>query len=69
MSDLTVPPLPVVADLRRGAEECTREGMAGWGNAMSDAADAIASLQARLEAAERDAASLRQEIARMKDAN
>jgi hypothetical protein len=45
MSDLTVPPLQqVVADLRRGAEECAREGVAGWGNTMTDAAEAIASL-------------------------
>jgi hypothetical protein len=39
-ADLTA----LVAELRRGADECSREGVAGWGNTMTDAAEAIASL-------------------------
>ena len=57
-ADLTVPPR-LIEELERGAIDCVNLHYPGWGNTMGAAAVAIASLQARLDAAERDAARYR----------
>ena len=38
--------MDIVTALRRGAKECAKENIAGWGNTMTSAADEIETLKA-----------------------